>query len=76
MLGILSLVVCSIMGPFAWNMGNKAIKEMDAQPGVVFSNRGSVNGGRICGIIATVLLGLAVAGFVILFVIGIAAGTT
>ena len=29
-LGILSLVICGILGPFAWSMGNKALKEIDA----------------------------------------------
>jgi hypothetical protein len=72
-LGICGIVVCNILGPIAWQMGNKAIKEMDAQPGVVFSNRGLVNGGRICGIIGTVILGLLVALFAISIIAGIAA---
>jgi len=54
-LGILGLVVCQILGPFAWSMGNKALKEIDAS-GVVYSNRGSIQAGRICGIVASVLL--------------------
>jgi hypothetical protein len=69
-LGICSLVICGLFGPFAWNMGNKAIKEMDAQPGVTFSNRGTVNGGRICGIIGTVLMGLGIAALVLIMVVG------
>ena len=56
MLGILSLVICGpILGPVAWIMGNKARDEMNAQPGVHWTNRGSVNAGRICGMIATIL---------------------
>ncbi len=55
LLGILGLVVCQILGPFAWSMGNKALKEIDAS-GVVYSNRGSIQAGRICGIVASVLL--------------------
>ena len=31
-LGILSLVVCGILGPFAWSMGNKALREINADP--------------------------------------------
>ena len=55
-LGILSLVVCGILGPFAWVMGNHARREMDAQPGVNWSNRGTINAGRICGIVGTCFL--------------------
>lgn len=68
-LGILSLVACGLCGPFAWSMGNKAIKEMDAQPGANWSNRGNVTAGRVCGIIGTCILGLSIVWF--LFVIGI-----
>lgn len=57
--GILSLVVCGILGPFAWRMGNAEIAGIDAghrDP----SNRGTAQAGRILGIIATVLLAFAV----------------
>jgi hypothetical protein len=72
-LGILSLVVCAVLGPIAWSMGNKAIREMDAQPNVQFANRGNVTAGRICGIISTILIGLGLAFFVIAM-IALAAG--
>ncbi|WP_063780837.1 DUF4190 domain-containing protein [Nonomuraea sp. SBT364] len=66
-LGILSLVVCAILGPFAWNMGNKAIREIDSS-GYVYENRGMVQAGRICGIVSTCLM-LAVVGlYAIIFV--------
>jgi hypothetical protein len=55
-LGILSLVVCGALGPFAWSMGTKALREIEANPGVPWSNRGNVTAGRICGIVGTVLL--------------------
>lgn len=70
-LGVLSLVVCQILGPIAWNMGNKALREMDATGGV-FSNRGSVQAGRICGMIATGLLVvtvIATIGFILVVVL-------
>ncbi len=73
-LGIMSLVLTSVcgigmlLGPVAWIMGNSALKEIDANPGA-YSNRGNVQGGRICGIIATVLLILAVAFFAFFIVI-------
>jgi uncharacterized membrane protein YjgN (DUF898 family) len=65
-LGILSLVVCGILGPFAWNMGNRATREMNANPGVVYRNRGNVTAGRICGMIATILIIVGVAFFALI----------
>jgi uncharacterized membrane protein YjgN (DUF898 family) len=58
-LGILSIVCLSILGPVAWFMGNKAVREIDANPGA-YTNRGTVNAGRICGIIGTILLILGI----------------
>ncbi|GAB3111898.1 hypothetical protein GCM10027055_13530 [Janibacter alkaliphilus] len=58
-LGILGLVCCSFLGPFAWVMGNRVMAEIDASPGR-YSNRQTVNIGRILGIIATVLLVIGV----------------
>ncbi|MBH0778105.1 DUF4190 domain-containing protein [Nocardia sp. NEAU-351] len=66
-LGILSLVVCGLCGPFAWSMGSKALKEIDAAGGTI-GGRGNVKAGYICGIIGTVFLILAVL-FVILYII-------
>jgi uncharacterized membrane protein YjgN (DUF898 family) len=70
-LGILSLVCCSILGPFAWVMGNKAIAEIDAS-GQAFSNRGQINAGRICGIVATVLMVLGIVFYAVLAIVAIA----
>ncbi len=54
-LGILSFFCLGIiLGPIAIVMGTNALKEIDANPGV-YSNRGQVNAGRICGIVGTVL---------------------
>ena len=65
-LGILSLVVCGLLGPIAWVKGNNAKREMDAQPGVQWSNRSSITAGRICGMIATIFLILMVALVIVL----------
>lgn len=59
-LGILSLVLCGILGPVAWAMGNTARNEMAAQPGVTWTNAGNVTAGRICGMVATGFLALGV----------------
>lgn len=40
-------------------MGNNALAEIDRAPGQ-YTNRGMVDAGRICGIIATILLLLAI----------------
>jgi hypothetical protein len=49
-----------LASPFAWAMGRKAVKEIDANPGT-WSGRESANAGYITGIIGTAFLGLAVA---------------
>ena len=69
-LGILSLVVCSILGPIAWSMGNTELGRIDrgeADP----SARGSAVAGRICGMIASILMIVGIVGCIFLF--GIAA---
>jgi hypothetical protein len=53
-LGILSLVICGWIGPFAWILGQRDLQrmrtgEMDPE------GEGTTNAGRICGIIGTVL---------------------
>ncbi|MEI2826350.1 MAG: DUF4190 domain-containing protein [Dermatophilaceae bacterium] len=73
-LGILSLVVCGVLGPVAWVMGNKAIKEIDAAGGTA-SNRSQVNAGRICGIIASVLMVLVAVFYGVMIIGAIATGT-
>ncbi|MEQ6901705.1 DUF4190 domain-containing protein [Nocardioides sp. YIM 152588] len=67
-LGILSLVCCGPLGIAAWVMGNKAIKEIDAS-GQAYSNRGMVQAGRICGIIAVALMVVAIVFYIILFAV-------
>jgi hypothetical protein len=62
-LGILSLVVCQIMGPIAWVMGSKAQKEIDLDP-ARYTNRGNVVAGKILGIIASVLLIVSVVAWI------------
>lgn len=70
-LGILGLVVCGILAPFAWNMGNKELAAIDAgrRPP---ENRGTANAGRILGIIGTVLLGVSIV-IILLLIFGVIA---
>jgi hypothetical protein len=53
-LGILSIVCCGPLGIAAWLMGNTAQREVEANPGA-YSNAGSIQAGRILGIIGVVL---------------------
>jgi hypothetical protein len=72
-LGILSLVVCTIMGPIAWSMGSEELRRIDAGLTAPFG-RGTAQAGRICGIIGTCLLILT--GLLFLFVFVLAAGVS
>jgi uncharacterized membrane protein YjgN (DUF898 family) len=58
-LGILGLVLCGLIAPFAWAMGNRVLAEIDASRGMI-GGRGSANAGRIMGIIGTALIILGV----------------
>ncbi len=74
-LGILGLVVCGPVGIAAWVMGNTDLKEMEA--GMMdASGRSTTNAGRICGLIATVLMAIGLligAAFFLFFAAGHAA---
>ena len=74
-LGILSIVVCGILGPFAWKMGNTELAAIDAgrrSP----QDRKTTEIGRIIGIVGTALLGVGVAVlfvyviFILIFAVG------
>ena len=56
MLGILSIVLCQLLGPVAWKLGSdemRAITEGTRPP----DGLGLAQAGRICGIVGTCLLG-------------------
>ena len=76
-LGILGLVTCQVLSPFAWVMGKQTVTEIDASAGRL-GGRSQANAGYILGIVGTVLLGLGVAfllvyGLIILVAIGASA---
>lgn len=66
-LGILGIVVCSVLGPFALVIGRNSLKEIDASGGRL-GGRGKAQAGFICGIIATVLLVIALLLVVVVLV--------
>ena len=64
LLGILSIVMMPLLGPFAWVFGNQALAALNAGA-MDPSERSNVVAGRICGIVGSVLLGFgAIAGIV------------
>ena len=67
-LGILGLVLCQVLGPFAWAMGNKELAGIDAGRRAP-ENRGTAQAGRILGIISTVLMIIGVGFLVVLLLI-------
>ena len=76
-LGILGLVLCQLISPFAWVLGSRVVAEIDASNGQL-GGRGTANAGRICGIVGTMLLILAFVvtiGAIVVVLIGASTGT-
>jgi hypothetical protein len=74
-LGIVGLVICGIAGVIALVMGNRVLKEIDANPGA-YNNRQNVVIGRVLGIVATILWGIGVIISIISIIFAVMAGTT
>ncbi|MFN8019507.1 MAG: DUF4190 domain-containing protein [Acidimicrobiales bacterium] len=68
-LGLLGIFCCGLLAPFAWVQGNGAIREIDRNP-VRYRNRGTVQAGRILGIIGTGILALNILAFVVVALAG------
>ena len=73
--GLAGVLACGgvtlVVSPFAWGIGSRAVREIDAAPPGTVGGREEANAGRIMGIIGTVLLilaALAVIAFVVLVV--------
>ena len=69
-LGILGLLVCGPLGIAAWVMGNGDLKEIDAGT-MDPSGRGTTQAGKICGMIATILM---IVGFIIGLIVAVVVG--
>ncbi|HEY3528918.1 MAG TPA: DUF4190 domain-containing protein [Nocardioides sp.] len=67
-LGILGIVICGFVAPFAWVIGNRVVREIDAAGGR-WGGRTEANVGRILGIVGSALLILG-AVFIGVFVLG------
>ena len=72
-LGIVSIVVCGVVAPIAWVMGNRVVREIDASGGAL-GGRSNANVGRILGIVVTVLMiatfALGVLGLIVFIAVG------
>ena len=69
-LGILGLVVCGPIAPFAWWVGKKAVDEIDASGGQL-GGRGMAKAGYIMGIIGTILLVIGVLVVAVMIPVGL-----
>jgi hypothetical protein len=75
-IGLAGVLTCGgvtlVVSPFAWAIGSKAVREIDAAPPGTVGGRDQANGGRIMGIVGTILLVLAVLAviaFIVLVVV-------
>jgi len=68
-LGIVGIVVCGFVAPFAWKVGRDTVRDIDASQGRL-GGRGSAQAGYILGVVGTVLLALGLLA-VVLLVLGL-----
>ncbi len=65
--GLVGIAFCGgltlVLSPFAWVIGHKSVKEIDANPGR-YGGRDKANAGKIMGIIGTVLLALGIVAII------------
>ncbi len=77
--GLVGVALCGgitlVLAPFAWVIGAKAVREIDSQPGR-YGGRDRAQGGKIMGIIGTVLLILGVVAIISFVVLAIAVGSS
>jgi hypothetical protein len=77
LIGLVGILVCGgltlVISPFAWVIGGRALREIDANP-AAYSGREMASAGRIMGIVGTGLLALGVlAGLAVLaLIVGVA----
>ncbi len=74
-LGIVSLVLCQLLGPVAWVVGGRAVKEIDASGGVI-GGRSNAQTGRILGMVATGLMALGLLAVIGVLAVGTIASTS
>lgn len=68
-LGILSIVLCPLCGPFAWSLGRKGELAADASGGAV-SGRGLATAGKVLGMVGTFFLLLMIVFLMVTISVG------
>ncbi len=68
-LGILGLVICGVIAPFAWRIGKRTVDEIDASGGQ-WGGRSAAKAGYILGLIGTILLIFSLLTLVVVLVVG------
>ena len=69
-LGIIGFVVCPVVSIFGLVSGNRALREIDANP-PAYNNRQTVVIGRVLSIVGLILWGLSLAFIVVLVALGV-----
>ncbi len=65
-LGILGIVICGVVAPFAWVIGKNSLDTIRKQPG--WGGEGMAMAGYILGIVGTALLILSVLFLIVYFI--------
>lgn len=71
--GILSLVLCGLIGLYPWIKGNRVRRDAEAAG---WPEPGTAKAGRIMGIIGTVIAGSSILFFVAIFSVALLAGAS
>src|SRR6478735_6065230 len=75
-IGLVGIVTCGgltlVLSPFAWVIGGRAVKEIDAAPPGTVGGRDEANAGRIMGIIGTILLILGILALIAIIALVVA----
>lgn len=64
-LGILGILVCPLLGPFAWLYGRRGEQAVDAS-GRLLAGRGLATAGKVLGIVGTLLIVLLLVALLVL----------
>jgi hypothetical protein len=71
LVGGLSCYLPILLAPFAWAMGRRAVREIDASHGQL-GGRGQAQAGAVLGIIGTALLALAIVALLVVIAVVVA----
>ena len=68
-------VVVWVLSPFAWAIGGKAVREIDANP-TMYGGRSAASAGKVMGIIGTILLILGIVAIIAIIAIVVASDSS